>query len=114
MLMPVVQILEIQDEDPKDWMPSKLVDLINDPEAVAAAMAKGAAEAQEAAGEEEPLFVDPADAMDPEAAPAPAGGPIPTSPGSLPTGIEPVVPRDEIASPVRDSVEALGADMPVA
>ncbi len=121
MLMPVVQILEIQNEDPKNWMPPKLVALINDPQAADEAMKKAAAAAEAAQKEAQPLFVD---ANAPEAVPgangapaapqAPADGGIPTAPGSLPTGIDPVVPRNDIPNPMRDSAEAMGAKLPVA
>ena len=113
MLMPVVQILEIQDEKPKDWMPKELVMLINDPDAAMKAAEAAALGAQEAAADEQPLMIDPNAVEDPNAPGAPAGG-LPTPPGSIPTGIDPVVPRDDIASPARDSLEALGADLPVA
>lgn len=105
MLLPVVQILEIQNEDPKNWIPPKMIALINNPELAQAAQQQATQEAEMAAQEEQPLFVDP---NSPEAT-GEAPGAIPTAPGGAPTGINPVVPRDDITNPVRDSIEAVGA-----
>lgn len=92
---PVIQILEIQNEKPEAWLPDDVIELLDNPE-----MAKQM-EAQEALQGEQELFVDP------NAPPDPSGGPT----GPVPTAqsISPIVPRDEITNPLRDSLESTGA-----
>jgi len=92
MAKPVVQILEIQDEKPENWLPDQVVKLLENPE-MAAQMEQQKQMAQQAA---QPLFVPQGGAEEPTATPARGGG------------ISPVIPRDEVANPVRDSLEATG------
>lgn len=112
MAKPVVQILEIQNEQPENWLPDQVVKFLNDPAALEEAkqqrnMAMAAAAAKEKEAAE--LFVDPgAEKTDPAAPPAnlPTGEevPIPTSPEDQGMEIDPVVPKDQVPNPMKDSM----------
>lgn len=121
---PVVQILEIQDEDPADWLPDQVVKFLNDPalieQATQAAQQQqmaAHAEAEKAQDDAQPLFVDQ---NDPDAQPgaqsAPASGgaptavpPTPTSPQDQGPETATVVPKDQIRNPVADSNSSTAA-----
>lgn len=114
MAKPVVQILEIQDEEPQDWLPDTVVKLLNSPEAAGLLEEKMAQEQQNQATEEQPLFIDPnAPPQDPNApAPAPGGGggvpAIPTAPGSQGPQAPKVVPAGDITNPLKQSMTEIG------
>ena len=90
MAKPIVQILEIQDEEPENWLPDDVVKMIEHPE-----LAKQVeAQMQAAAAGAQPLMVDPN--ADPTA--------TPTSPESKDAGIDPVAPMPE--NPVKRSISS--------
>lgn len=97
MSKPVVQILEIQDEKPEDWLPDEVVAMLVNPEL--AKMAESFAKQQQSAAQ--PLMVDPN-------APPQETGISPTAPGSKPKGVEGVAPRAQVSNPTRNSVRSLG------
>ena len=90
---PIIQVLEIQDEDPKQWLPEDIVDMLDDPELIAQAMQQQQAEAQA----QEPLMTDAA-SMEEKAKNAEAG---PAQPGKM--GANTVVPQNEVSNPMRAS-----------
>lgn len=96
MVKPVIQILEIQNEKPENWLPDEVVQLLDHPELANQAQAQATVEQEST----EPLFVD-------QNAPPTEGAPV--QPMGNTQGIEPVVPRDDITNPVRESVEQIGA-----
>lgn len=108
-LMPVMQILEIQNEKPESWLPAEMLRLVNDPEGYKAELQQKqqmaqAAQAQQAQ-DAQPLFIDgnaPA-GTDPNMPPEAQNAPSQTQ--SQDNG--PVVPRDQISNPVRDSMNAI-------
>ena len=99
MARPVVQILEIQDEEPKDWLPTQIVELLANPE-MALQLQQQAKVAAQAA---EPLLVDPAAAEEPDAGPV-----TPTAPSEQAPELEGIAPKDEITSPVADTLSEIG------
>lgn len=83
---PVKEILEIQDEEPNDWLPTKLVEYSENPEMLA--------EMQKAKQKEEsPLFIK-------EGQQTPPGG----SQGQSQASGQTVVPRSEVSNPMRDII----------
>ena len=107
---PVVQILEIQDEKPENWLPIEVVEALNNPVAAKQAEEQAMQEQQEAAAAEaeaaKPLMIDP---NNPEAAAAaPAGGapmpPVGTAPSAAAPTAESIVPRNEVSNPLRKTL----------
>jgi len=87
MAKPVVQILEIQDEKPENWLPVEVVQMLENPELAKMAEANATGQLQG----QEPLMVDPnAPPPDPGAGGAP-GGPVP-APSAQGPGIKSVSP----------------------
>lgn len=95
---PLKEILEIQDEKPEDWLPKKLVEMVNNPEKYEEAkMAEQeAAKAQETANN--PLMVDAA-SLEEEGA-MPGGMPIQPEAGTI-------VPPSSVGSPVKNMMSNL-------
>jgi hypothetical protein len=115
---PVVQILEIQNEEPKEWLPEKVVMMIEDPTLIEqfkqqAMMGQQMAQDQVNASQE--LFVDPnspeAQPIEPGAEmPQPGAVPqIPTSPMSQAPGINKVVPGGQLTNQVKNVNAQIGA-----
>lgn len=109
MAKPVVQILEIQNEKPENWLPDKVVLMINDPELVA----KVEAQAEMMATAGQPLFVDPNAIPEPGAEGAPTrqkgGVPgIPTAPGAKSPGLTGIAPKEQITNPVKQTLSEVG------
>lgn len=101
MAKPVIQILEIQDEKPENWLPKKVIDFLEHPEMIDQVTAK----AEVAAEGEQPLFVDPNAVPEPTA----AGGArtLPVSPQGKAPGLPGVVPKDQIKNPLNDSLKEI-------
>ena len=97
MARPVVQILEIQDEEPKSWLPEKIILMLEDPELAS----KAQMNAQSQAAGKESLMVDP-NAPPPEEAPG-----QPSAPSNQAPGIEPVGPMPN--NPVKNSMAGVDA-----
>lgn len=88
MARPVIQILEIQDEKPENWLPVDVVKMLDNPEMISALMQQQQQQMQQGVGQS--MFV-PQDE---------------TAPTEKKKGIEGVAPRHTITNPVRDSVES--------
>lgn len=93
MARPVMQILEIQDEKPENWLPPDVIKMLENPEMIANLMKMQQQQAQ--AGTGQPMFIKPGQA---EAKV--------TAPSEKKKTIEPVSPRSTVSNPVRDSVES--------
>jgi len=122
MAKPVVQILEIQNEKPEDWLPDEIIVVLNAPPGSAKKIEeKQKAAAEATATEEAPLFVDPnspeaqaqavAEGGAPElpstspSAPGGVGSEIPSAPSENGPGINPVVPQDEVTGGGKRSLD---------
>ncbi len=101
---PVVQILEIQNEKPENWLPDSVVELLDDPSKVQQLTAAKNA-AMNAA---KPLMVAEGE-VGKEVAPEGT-----TAPSEQAPSLEGVAPKDEITNSTRDSVEAIGANRSLA
>lgn len=104
---PVVQILEIQNEKPEDWLPDDVVKLLENPEMAKQMEQQAQMAAQTAQKAAQPLFVDP------NAPPAPdagngATGAIPTAPSSAPMGIDKVAPAGQVTNPLSKTLSEIG------
>lgn len=107
MAKPVVQILEIQDEKPENWLPDEIVQMLESPEL--AKMAEANMKTQQMG--EQPLMIDP------NAPPQEAGLGAPQGPGMMPQtpseqgpGINPVSPASMPPNSVKQSMAStLGA-----
>lgn len=93
MAKPVIQILEIQDEEPKDWLPDEIVKLLANPEMADQLQQQATATAVA----EEPLMIDPN-----------ASTETPTAPSSQGPEAATVVPKDQITNPVADTITEIG------
>ena len=102
---PVVQILEIQNEKPENWLPDKVVELLNNPELI------GQMEAQMEiqANASEPLFVDP-NAIPEGPQEGETGGipAIPTAPGAKPVGLPGIAPKSQVTNPLKKTIAEVG------
>lgn len=105
MAKPVVQILEIQDEKPEDWLPDEVCKMLLDPEL--AKMAEAAARGELNAAQ--PLMVDP-NAPPPEEGAAPGGGTAPGMPAA-PSQAAPQAPKVGPApnNPIKNSMAGVKA-----
>lgn len=99
MAKPVVQILEIQDEKPENWLPDEVVQMLENPELAKQAEAQMQMQMQQ----EQPLFVDP-NAPPPE--PAPAGA-MPGAPSNVAPQAQKVGPMPN--NPLKNSVSGIKA-----
>lgn len=114
---PVVQILEIQNEEPKDWLGDKVVLMLDDPAMVAQMTQQaqiGQQMAMDQANASQELFVDPnspeAQPIEPGAEmPQPGPGMMPTSPMSQAPGINKVVPGGQLSNQVKNVNAQIGA-----
>lgn len=100
MAKPVTQILEVQDEDPKQWLPDEVNQMIENP-----ALAKEAENAMKMKAMQDsmggPLFVSPEEA---KAGSKPARGGAPTSPApGMPTAPAELSPKAEKVAPMPQS-----------
>lgn len=98
MAKPVVQILEIQDEKPEDWLPEEVCKMLISPDL--AKMAEAQLKAQQAMAQ--PLMVDPNAPQDPNAAPATPG--MPPAPSNAAPQAPKVGPQPN--NPVKNSMAA--------
>jgi hypothetical protein len=105
MALPVMQILEIQNEKPDNWLPKEVIDLVNNPEQAKKMEAQMVAQQETAMQEEQPLLIDPNNPP-PTPEEAAGGAPMPSPPTLEPT--PGVVPRDDITNPVADTVSEIG------
>ena len=98
---PVVQILEIQDEKPEDWLPDQVVEMLNDPEKVATATRERAMMVNNA----KPLMVTPG--METEV--PGKGGSIttPTAPSEQGPELSGIAPKDTIENPLKDTLSEM-------
>lgn len=106
---PVVQILEIQDEEPEDWLPDMAVKLLNNPEMAKQMEEQAQQQAVAAEKEAQPLFVDGNSPEAVKGAPAQGGGvQTPVSPQGQGPETAKVVPTGQISNPVKDSMTEMG------
>lgn len=103
MAKPVVQILEIQDEKPEDWLPDEVAQMLNNPELAKQAEAKVQAQTMMS----QPLMVDPNAPPPEEGAPAGPGMPQPTAPSNAGPSIKPVGPMPN--NPIKNSIAGVQA-----
>ena len=96
MAKPVIQILETQDEKPENWLPDKVAEMLENPELIAQVEAQAVQAQQDA----EPLFVSEEEAA---AGAQPQEGAVPSP---IQSGIQPVVPRNQIRNPERASLRS--------
>ncbi len=111
MAKPVVQILEIQNEEPKDWLPDDVVQLINNPEMAKQMEDQAKMAAAQQAQKDAPLFVDQngqGATADGSAPPAPPAGSIPTAPSEVNNGAPKVVPAGQISNPIKKTLSEIG------
>jgi hypothetical protein len=101
---PIVQILEIQNEKPENWLPGEIVDLLDNPELAGEIETESLnkmkeAEAAAAAGpEDNALFTTPGDPSAPSA---------PVAPSEAGPAVNKEVPTTQITNPVRESMDAM-------
>jgi len=104
---PATQVLEIQDEEPDNWLPARIVEMLDNPELVQQAIMQQQQAAQEAAmaqQQAQPLMTDKAsmEAMAQEQAKSGSkGAPTPPRPGQM--NAQTVVPMNEISNNMRAS-----------
>jgi len=89
---PVIQILEIQDEKPENWLPKDVILMLNNPEMITELMQQQQQQMQSGTGQ--PMFIKPREEQ---------GG---VAPSEKKSGVESVAPRHTVSNPVRDSVES--------
>jgi hypothetical protein len=110
---PVKQILDIQDEKPENWLPKKLCEMADNPEAMQQAQDKQAQEeeqtklkAEQEANAAKPLLTDQA-GLDQQAKDSGAGAPpVAGGQAGMPGG-GPVVAPSSLPSPVADMMSAV-------
>jgi hypothetical protein len=113
---PVVQILEIQNEEPKDWLPEKVTLMLDDPaliEQMKQQAMVGQQVANDQANAEQELFVDPnsPEAQTPETGLDPAKtGPnmLPTSPVGQGPEAQKVVPQGQFTNTAKNINAQIG------
>lgn len=111
MSKPVVQILEIQDEKPEDWLPDEVVQMLNNPDLAKTAEAN--MKVQQAG--DQPLLIDPNAPPEQVAGSAPGSTPgqspgLPQTPSEKGPSINPVSPSSMPDNSVKRSMAStLGA-----
>jgi hypothetical protein len=93
---PIVQVLEIQDEEPENWLPVDIVEMLENPEMVKQVMAQKQQEMQAQQQASQPLMTDKA-SLEAMAKEQPA-----SRPGQI--GAQTVVPQNEVSNPMRQSI----------
>ena len=97
---PIVQVLEIEDEEPEGWLPSDIVEMLENPKLIDQALQ--AQQAQQQA--QEPLMTDKA-TMEEKAKEGASGG-SQTRPGQMSANT--VVPQNEVSNQLRKTTSELG------
>jgi len=99
---PVKQILEIQDEKPENWLPKRLIEMVDNPEMYQQVKQVQAEEAKAMEKEQNPLFID-AEQVGQEN----TQGGAPVASPMAQKGNQSVVAPSSIANPVRQTMGAM-------